>query len=314
LFIALLACLLFFLGLSLAGQFDIGLAMTGKGASLARKQGYMGSFFTGVLATVVATPCMGPFLGAAVGFALAQPVSITFAVFTAMALGLAFPYMLLTAQPAAIRVLPRPGAWMEIFKQFTAVPLFATVIWLSWIYARLFAHTPEGSSGHIVRLLSGFLILAIAGWVLGRWPARWFSTGTAVLLGAIVLVTLITRPKPEALEWQPFSEAALNFGRAQHRPVFIDFTAAWCLSCQFNERAVLHSEEITQQLRSRNFILLKADWTAYDPEITKQLTAIGRSGVPTYVIYPSAPSDGGDVLPEVLTRSAVLQAIERDSQ
>ena len=137
-FLALMAGLLFFLGLSLAGQFEIGLTLTSAGGSLAAKQGYTGSFFTGVLAVVVATPCTAPFMGAAVGYALAQPAAVTFAVFTALALGLAAPYVALTLQPAWTRLLPRPGAWMEVLKQAISVPIFVTVIWLAWVLAQAY--------------------------------------------------------------------------------------------------------------------------------------------------------------------------------
>src|SRR6202030_4487534 len=141
----LMASLLFFMALSLAGQFDLGLSLTSKGDPLTRKPGYMGSFFTGVLATVVATPCTAPLMGAAIGFALAQTAPVTFAIFTALALGLAAPYLLLSFQPAWTRLLPRPGAWMEVFKQITAVIFFATVIWLTYVYGSLFAG--EGTAG-----------------------------------------------------------------------------------------------------------------------------------------------------------------------
>ncbi len=165
-FLALMAALLFFLGLSLAGQFEIGLTLTSAGGSLAAKQGYAGSFFTGVLAVIVATPCTAPFMGAAIGFALAQSAFVTFTIFTALALGLAAPYLLLTLQPAWTRLLPRPGAWMEVLKQATAIPIFATVIWLVWVLAQ-----SRGATG-VAALLLTFLLLAIAGWIPGRWPAR----------------------------------------------------------------------------------------------------------------------------------------------
>ena len=169
-FVALMAGLLFFLGLSLAGQFEIGLTLTSAGGELAQKQGYAGSFFTGVLAVIVATPCTAPFMGAAVGYALAQSAVVTFAIFTALALGLAAPYLALTFQPAWTRLLPRPGAWMEVLKQATAVPIFATVIWLVWVLVQT-----RGAMA-AAALLAAFLLLAIAGWILGRWPAKRIPT------------------------------------------------------------------------------------------------------------------------------------------
>jgi len=334
-FIALLASLIFLLALSLAGQFEIGLTLTSAGSSLVDrvgegKQGYAGSFFTGVLATVVATPCTAPLMGAAIGFALTQSAGVVFAVFTALALGLAAPYLLLSWQPAWVRVLPRPGAWMELLKQFTAVPLFATAIWLAWVYGQL--HASSGVN-QMALLLSCFLLLAIAGWTLGRWPARWSSRIAAVVLIALGLAIPLSQTRGAAqagaepasmvqasgaakngaeLVWQPYSEQALDAARAAGHPVFLDFTAAWCLSCQFNERAVLRSSDVESALRAHNFVLLKADWTNGDPDITNKLASVGRAGVPTYVLYSAAAGSAPDVLPELLTKGLVLAAIERD--
>ena len=307
-FIAVLACGLFFFALSLAGQFDLGLSMTGVGGGLAQKQGYTGSFFTGVLATIVATPCTAPLMGAAIGFALAQPAGITFAVFTALGLGLAVPYLVLSFQPAWTRVLPKPGAWMEVLKQLTAVPLFGTAIWLAYVYGQLY---PSDAAGHIAWLLCGFLVLAIAGWTLGRWPLRWSSAIAAVLLGVVALAIPLSETKKDKLTWAPYNQAALDAARAQGNPVFIDFTAAWCLSCQVNEKLVLRAGDVERQLAGRHVTLLRADWTQYDPEITKELATLGRSGVPTYVIYPAGKDAAPDVLPEVLTKDLVLSAIEK---
>ena len=310
-FVAVLAALVFFLGLSLAGQFELGLSLTSAGGELAKKRGLAGSFFTGVLATVVATPCMAPLMGAAVGFALAQAAWLTFVVFTALAVGLALPYLALSMQPQWTRFLPRPGAWMETLKHLTAVPLFATAIWLTWVYAQLY--TPVGAD-RMVWLLSCFLVLAIAGWVLGRWPARWGSAAAAVLLIVIALALPLRKPPVETLLWQPYTEANFEAARASGDPVFIDFTAAWCLSCQVNERAVLKAKDVEKALEKNHVKLLKADWTQYDPAITRELAAVGRSGVPTYVIYPPGKISNADVLPEFLTKDVVLKAIEKDAK
>lgn len=312
-FLTLLAAGIFFFALSLAGLFDIGLSLTSVGGELAQKQGYTGSFFTGVLATVVATPCTAPLMGAAIGFALAQPAGITFAVFTALGLGLATPYLLLSFQPAWTRILPRPGAWMEIFKQLTAVIFFATVIWLTYVYGSLFAGGSGGGQGiyRVALLLACFLALAVAGWVLGRWPAHWTSTLAALLIAACGLAIPLYQPKDTTLAWTQYSQQALDKARASGRPVFIDFTAAWCLSCQVNERLVLKSADIQREFSKDKVVLLKADWTQYDPAITKQLASVNRSGVPTYVIYP-ALSGAADVLPELLTKDVVLTALRKD--
>jgi thiol:disulfide interchange protein DsbD len=327
-FLAVLAAGIFFFALSLAGLFDIGLSLTSVGGELAQKQGYTGSFFTGVLATVVATPCTAPLMGAAIGFALAQPAGITFAVFTALALGLATPYLLLSFQPAWTRILPRPGPWMEVFKQITAVIFFATVIWLTYVYGSLFAGSASGNLGlaaahatsdagqgiyHVALLLGCFLTLAIAGWVLGRWPARWPSTTAAILIAALALAIPLYQPKDTNLVWAPYSQQALDQARTSGHPVFIDFTAAWCLSCQVNERLVLKSADVQHQFSKNNVTLLRADWTQYDPEITRQLASVNRSGVPTYVIYPASPTAPADVLPELLTKDIVLTALKKDT-
>ena len=310
-FIALLAAGLFFFSLSLAGQFELGLSLTSVGGGLAQKQGYTGSFFTGVLATIVATPCTAPLMGAAIGFALAQSAGVTFAVFTALALGLAAPYLLLSFNPAWTRLLPRPGAWMETLKQLTAVPLFATVIWLVWVYGHLSSATSLGVD-RVALLLACFLLIAVAGWALGKWPARWSSAIAAVVLIAIGLAIPLYQPKNTTLTWAPFSQQALDQARASGHPVFIDFTAAWCLSCQVNERLVLRSSDVQRQFSDNKVTLLKADWTQYDPEITKHLASVGRSGVPTYVIYPGRANSTAVVLPELLTKDIVLNALAKN--
>jgi thiol:disulfide interchange protein len=313
-FVAVMALLLFFLGLSLAGMFEIGLTVTNTGSTLAARHGYAGSFFTGVLAMVVATPCTAPFMGAAIGFALAQSAGASFAVFTALALGLAAPYVLLTYFPAWMRHLPRPGAWMEVLKQATAVPIFATVIWLVWLFAS------SAGVDALTALLAALLLLAIAGWILGRWPARRaasvFAVSVIVLAVATPLYALWKFPPAETNSarlgagqtgWEPYNRAAIEQYRAQGRPVFVDFTARWCLSCQVNERAVLNRGDVRRRLRDSGIVLVRADWTKHDESIASALTELGRSGVPTYVFY--RPGQPALLLPEVLTPGLVLDAL-----
>ena len=319
-FLFLMAGLLFFLGLSLAGQFEIGLSLTSKGGALAQKQGYAGSFFTGVLAVIVATPCTAPFMGAAIGYALAASALATFAVFTALALGLAVPYLTLTLQPAWTRILPRPGEWMEVLRQAVSIPIFGTVIWLAWVIANAYGATM------LAALLVAFLLLAVAGWFLGRWPAKGWS---AVLAGLIALVvvglsiyaksvvepgfapgTVITLRMnlPPGSTWQPWSADSVARYESQGAPVFVDFTAKWCLSCQVNERVALTRPEVMAAFADHHVALLKADWTQHDDAITEALQKLGRSGVPAYALYvPGDPNPR--LLPEALTPGIVLDAL-----
>jgi thiol:disulfide interchange protein len=322
-FVAMIALLLFFLGLSLAGMFEIGLSVTSAGSSLANKHGLAGSFFTGVLAMVVATPCAAPFLGAAIGFALVQPSLVAFVVFTALGVGLALPYLVLAFQPAWTRLLPRPGAWMELLKQATAVPIFGTVIWLVWIFAQLAGATA------LIGLLSAFLLLGIAGWVLGRWPARLPATATAVVILALAVMAPVYTVRTFASEtsstatagrasvradhtrtWQPFTPDVVAQYQAQGKPVFVDFTADWCLSCQVNERVVLERPEVRNKLEDGRIALVRADWTRHDEDIARALATLGRSSVPTYALYPGIPGAPARLLPEVLTPNTVLDALK----
>ncbi len=315
-FLALMAGLLFFLGLSLAGQFELGLSLTAAGGSLAEKQGYAGSFFTGVLAVIVATPCTAPFMGAAIGYALAQPSAVTFCVFTAIALGLAAPYVALTMQPAWTRLLPKPGAWMEILRQAVSVPIFGTVIWLAWVIAQAYGAAVLGI------LLICFLLLAIAGWFLGHWPAkRWATVIASVIVLCVVGISVYAPGKLAAQPptqsgvqsqqvWEPWSRDALSKYQAQGRPVLVDFTASWCLSCQVNERMALSRPEVQQALQSANVALLRADWTRHDRAITEALAALDRSGVPAYALYVPGQSEP-QMLPEVLTPGIVIDAANK---
>lgn len=316
-FLAVIALLLFFVGLSLAGMFEIGLTVTGAGSSLAQRGGYAGSFFTGVLAMVVATPCTAPFMGVALGFALAAPVGAAFAIFTALALGLAAPYALLTMEPAWTRWMPRPGAWMEMVRRLASIPIFATVIWLVW----LFGHS--AGINLLPALLAAFLLLAIAGWVLGHWPGARRASASAVVIAALAvalpvwLVTAIPDNPAGAAQasqsedqgnWQPYSQAALEQYRAEGKPVFVDFTASWCLSCQVNQKLVLDRSDVQQRLHNAGVVLMRADWTHGDAAISRALNQLGRSGVPVYALY--LPGRSVQLLPEVLTPGIVFHALE----
>jgi thiol:disulfide interchange protein DsbD len=259
-------------------------------------------------------------MGPAIGYALAQPAAVTFAIFTALALGLAAPYLALTLQPAWTRVLPKPGAWMDILKQAVSVPIFGTVIWLTWVVSGAYG------ANLLLALLSIFLLLAIAGWFLGRWPARRWSMLVAVLLLLTALVACVTAPRElatspallsskgptarSAAAWQPWSADGVERALAAGQPVLVDFTASWCLSCQVNERIALSRPEVMQAFGAKNVALFKADWTREDPAITQALTALGRSGVPVYALYSPGQNDP-QLLPQVLTPGIVLDAIDK---
>ena len=326
-FLAVMALLLFFLGLSLAGMFEIGLRLTSAGGSLAEKSGYSGSFFTGVLAMVVATPCTAPFMGAAIGYALAQPSWVSFLVFTALGIGLAAPYLLLAFQPAWTKILPRPGAWMEVLKQATAVPIFCTAIWLVWLF------TSSTDANALAFLLLAFLLLGVAGWILGRWPARTMPTAVAalVILSAVAVplygvhasqpvghhfivrgsVTAGPVSTTDPKSWQPFTPGVVASYQAQGKPVLVDFTASWCLSCQVNERVVLDRPDVQARLRASDIALIRADWTHHDDDIAQALASLGRSGVPAYAIYPATAGQAPVLLPEVLTSSILFDAVDK---
>lgn len=315
-FVAFLVCLLFILGLSLIGAFEIGASLMNLGGGLTQRGKYSGSFFTGVLATVVATPCTAPLMGVAVGFALSQSPAVCTLIFTVMALGLASPFLLMSLFPQLSQMLPRPGAWMETLKQIMAFPVFATVIWLLWVVGQ------QVGINQLVELLLTLLVLSMAVWVAGRWPQSRPAKTIAVLLGIALALyvsvsltpshagTLRTDAAREAsggLNWEAFSPEKLANYRASGKPVLIDFTAAWCLTCQVNDRVVFHSPEVEQRLNRSDIVLLRADWTSYDPTITEWLAKFGRSGIPFYLIY--GPKQTNPViLPDgILTPSTFLQ-------
>jgi thiol:disulfide interchange protein len=307
-----LAVVLLVFGLAMSGVFEFGLSATGVGSQLQMRQGYAGSFFTGVLATVVATPCSAPFLAPALGAALALPTTESFVVFTAIALGLSTPYLLLSIFPAAIRILPRPGGWMETFKQVMAFPLYATVAYLIWVLA---GQTTENG---LLMALFGLTLVAMAVWFYGRYSApaakpsrrRVGFVGTAVLL---VLAAWVGWPRdaaPTDIVWQPWSAEAVAKARAENRPVYVDFTARWCATCQTNKRIVFSSDEVKRVFRDRNIVTLKADWTNRDAAITEELARWNRSAVPFNLVYlPNQPEP--IVLPELLTPNTVLEALNR---
>jgi thiol:disulfide interchange protein/DsbC/DsbD-like thiol-disulfide interchange protein len=315
LFVAALAVLFFVMALNLSGVFEVGTRLqsaAGNAELNAQKNPTSGAFASGVLATLVATPCMAPGLGASVGFTLNQSVPVALVVFAAMAIGLAMPVVLLSFFPALLRRLPKPGAWMETFKQFMAFPLYATVVWLAWV---LGAQT--GNDG-IAKLLIGLTLVAMAAWAYGRWQFKKpmmaaVAASIVALLGAGAVWSGASTP-PVALsvqadtEWIPFSPEKIAELRAAGKGVFVDFTATWCITCQVNKRVALNQASVIKRFGELNIVRMKADWTLKDPVITAALAEFGRNGVPLYVFYPK--SGEPIVLPEVLTPSVVLASVE----
>jgi thiol:disulfide interchange protein/DsbC/DsbD-like thiol-disulfide interchange protein len=336
-FIAFMTFLLFGIALNLAGVFEVGTSLGRLGGLMPKASGYTGSALNGVLATIVATPCTAPFMGAALGFALTLSAAGSLLIFTSLALGMAAPYVVLSLAPALLRYLPRPGAWMVTFKQALSFPLFATAAWLIWVFGH-----QTGVDG-VLRLLLGLTLLAMAAWCWGRWgsalsasrayrltggaaAAALLLVGVALALGSAPLPaagvglgsTTATAPsgaKSEgaSIQWEEYSAEAVSRHREAGRTVFIDFTAAWCLTCKVNERVALNVSEVVALVEDLDIAMLKADWTTRDPAITRALSEFGRSGLPLYVVYSPDPFAAPRLLPEVLTPAIVMRAL-RDAR
>jgi thiol:disulfide interchange protein len=317
-FVVFLAFLFFLLGLNLFGVFEVGESLTAAGNLGADKFGLAHSFWNGALATIVATPCTAPFMGSALGYGLSQPAPVSLLIFTALGLGMAAPYVGLSFSPGLLRFLPRPGAWMEAFKQLMGFCLMATVIALLWLFGQ-----QAGVDG-IAFLLGALLVAGLGAWGYGRPSASPRGRAIRVSLSAALLVAglaigfgparpsgtgRVAAPSADA-RWEPWSEARVAELRAQGKPVFVDFTAAWCLTCQVNARVALDTQEVVGRFEGAGVALLKADWTLRDDRITQALAAHGRQGVPVYVLYGRNPKDDPRLLPEILTPAIVLQALD----
>jgi thiol:disulfide interchange protein/DsbC/DsbD-like thiol-disulfide interchange protein len=314
-FVAAMAWLLFGIGLNLSGIFEIGGRLAGSGQQLAGQRGHVGSFFTGVLAAVVATPCTAPFMATAVAAAITAPPVAALVIWAALGLGLALPYLVLAAVPQLARLLPRPGAWMDVVRQLLAFPMYAAAIWLLWV-----ASQQTGPTGVLV-VAGGMCLLALGAWALGHAQratgrGRHVGRGVALLTGLAAVSVLVllgpgstsgSAPAPATDGSEPFSNARLAALRAQGRPVFVDMTAAWCVTCLVNERVALSPLAVREAFAANHVAYLKGDWTRQDPEITAFLRAAGRDGVPLYVYYP--PDGGPVVLPQILTPAVVLSEL-----
>jgi thiol:disulfide interchange protein len=307
-FVLGVAYLIFVVGLSLSGVFALG-GPANLGAGLAGRTGYSGSFFTGVLAAIVATPCTAPFMGAALGFAVSQPSMVLWLVFLALGFGLALPYLLVSAWPALHKLLPKPGVWMERFKQALAFPMYGAAVWLVWVLA-------QQAGVHAVPLaLGGMTVLALIAWIYDSTR----SAGKRVLVNGLLLAGVIgtagvsfqmlsaTASEPAVQAYSPSTLAAL---RAEGKPVFINLTAAWCISCLVNERVTLDRPAFKDLLKTGGITYLKGDWTNQDPQISALLKQYGRSGVPLYLFYPAGAGSKAVILPQILTHDIVRSALK----
>ncbi|MBK8740588.1 MAG: thioredoxin family protein [Betaproteobacteria bacterium] len=306
-----LAILFFLLTLNIAGYFETSTLVPGGIASFSARNPYVNSFLSGVLAVVIASPCTAPFMGAALGFALAQPPAASLAVFVALGLGMALPYLLLAWFPAWLKRLPKPGPWMVWLKQLLAIPLAATVIWLGWVLAQ------QSGADAFARLLFVLLLLAVGIWcarqrLMARHVSRVLAIGAVLVAGWLAWPLIDDAAAAEAKavaagDWQPWSRARLDELVSAGQPVFVDFTAAWCVSCQANKKLVLEREDAIRAFADKKVVLLRADWTRRDPGITAALAGFGRSGVPVYALY--RPGKSTLILPEILTPGGLREAL-----
>jgi thiol:disulfide interchange protein DsbD len=325
-FSLLVAYLFFVIGLNLSGVFEVGGRFAAVGQGLAGRGGMTGAFFTGVLAVIVATPCTVPFMAAALGFALSQPAPQTVAVLLAMGLGLALPYLALAFTPALQRLMPRPGPWMDRLRQFLAFPMYASAVWMIWVL------TQQTGADGVLYALGGMVLIAFAIWLLRLGPpvspTVWLHRGfasVAVLLAFSAALKLEDQPATAASAaagpsagvsfdgWERFSRARLDEAVAARKPVFVDFTAAWCITCLVNDRVALDTAATRRAFEETGTVKLKGDWTNRDPEITATLKEYGRAGVPLY-LYWAPGADRPKILPQILTEASVVAALTSNQQ
>ena len=309
-FVIGLAYLFTLMGLSLNGLLHFGTSMMNVGQSLTEKDGDAGSFFTGVLAVVVASPCTAPFMGSALGYALTQPIYITLLVFASLGLGMALPMVILSYSNAAVRVLPKPGPWMDTAKNVLAFPLYLTSVWLLWVAGN------QSGVNTMALALAGLILLAMAAYLYGESYLR-------KALSALLLIAAVVLAIPRGDSGQnasgsrtltdgqiAWSASTLASYRKAGKPIFVDVTADWCITCLANEAAVLFTPEVEGAFLTADIPYMIADWTDYDADIGEFVKSHGRSGIPLYVMYPSGVGSQPVILPQLLTREIVLSAIE----
>ncbi len=322
-FVMVLAAVFFLLGLNLLGVFEIGTSFTRASTTLDARGDGVGTFASGIMTTVVATPCTAPFMGSALGYTLTAPGIVSFLVFTMLGLGMALPYVALVAMPGWLRLVPRPGPWMDVLRGILGFVLFGTVVWLAWVLS-----LQAGAEGVLI-LAATLVLLGLGAWILrlteGRFATRQrvAHAGTTLLVVGVVATAAFSAralEPPAALTgdggagggiaWRAFDAETLGAARAG-TPTFIDFTAAWCLSCQVNERVALETDAVRRRFAELGVVPVKADWTSRDPVITEALASFDRHSVPLYVLFGSDPGSEPIVLPELLTSDIVLDALDR---
>lgn len=311
-FVAFVSYLFLVMGLSLSGMVHFGTSLMGVGQNLTAAEGLRGSFFTGVLAAVVASPCTGPLMAPAIGFALTQPWWVSIVIFIALGFGLALPFLALSYSPALAKMLPRPGMWMETLKQFLAFPMYLTCVWLLWVLGK------QVGINAMVMLVLGGVAITFALWLLQNQPEGTFgkSVVKGSALSALVFAAYVgynaEQYKPQEDIWENWSAEAVEKHRSEGRPVFVDFTADWCITCKVNEATSINIDSVGEAFKKHGYATLKGDWTNSDPKITAVLSEFKRSGVPLYAVYPAG---GGkpELLPQVLSPEIVLQALERNA-
>jgi thiol:disulfide interchange protein DsbD len=315
--VAVLAALFTLIGLNLAGVFELGSVLPSSWAAAQARHPVVDSALTGVLAVAVASPCTAPFMGASLGAAVTLPTVQALAVFGALGMGMALPYLAASAFPQLARLLPRPGVWMAHFKTLMAFPMFATVVWLVWVLGQQTGI--DGASALLLLLVAlAFLAWALGSPTLGAVARRGFGTVAVALMAAAlfwaapaVRQEAVASTSPAKESWQPWSPERVAQAQAEGRPVFVDFTAAWCVTCQFNKRTTLARADVKSAFDERKVLMLRADWTRRDAAITAELTRLGRSGVPVYALYApgAAPSAGPKLLNEILSPDEVRGAL-----